>query len=201
MADIYVNALTQLSTEPTSTDSIVLVNRNTNEGQIIDYSLLADKILEKLRTKIFSNLTTTSKVVTGAINELDGDVGTIQSTLAAGDGTGFADMQWRMKHYRIASWSNVFLFRKETGAMFIYIPWFAAKKSGQTVSMSVDAISVEYNDTAGNKRTISDTAPTSIDVITEHTVRIRMPIDANMSTLTSQVGVCTIATSVDLTIS
>ncbi len=60
----------------------MLVNRNTNEGQIIDYNLLADKILEKLRTKIYSNLTTSSKVMTGAINELDSDIATINNNLA-----------------------------------------------------------------------------------------------------------------------
>ena len=40
MADVYVNALTQITSEPTSTDSLVLVNRNTNEGKIIDYNKL-----------------------------------------------------------------------------------------------------------------------------------------------------------------
>lgn len=35
MADVLVNALTQITT-PTSTDSFVMVNRSTNEGQILD---------------------------------------------------------------------------------------------------------------------------------------------------------------------
>lgn len=69
MADVYVNALTTISTEPSSTDSLVCVNRNTNEGQIIDYNLLADKILDKLTSKTFSGLNTTSKLLVGAINE------------------------------------------------------------------------------------------------------------------------------------
>ena len=73
MADVYVNALTTISTEPSTTDSIVVVNRNTNEGQIIDYELLASKILEKLTSQTFSSLNTTSKLITGAINELDAD--------------------------------------------------------------------------------------------------------------------------------
>lgn len=81
MADVYVNALTTISTEPTSTDSVVCVNRNTNEGQIIDYNLLADVILSKISSKTFSSLTTTSKLLTGAINELDGDVTSINSSL------------------------------------------------------------------------------------------------------------------------
>lgn len=70
MADVYVNALTTISTEPTSTDSIVCVNRNTNEGQIIDYNLLADKILDKITSKTYSSLSTTSKLIPGAINEV-----------------------------------------------------------------------------------------------------------------------------------
>lgn len=82
MADVYVNALTTISTEPTTTDSIVCVNRNTNEGQIIDYGLLADVILDKLTSKTFSALTTTSKLVTGAINELDSDVTSLNNSLS-----------------------------------------------------------------------------------------------------------------------
>lgn len=73
MADVLVNALTPIVTEPISTDSIVCVNRSTNEGQIIDYELLAGKILDKLTSKTFSGLNTTSKLITGAINELDAD--------------------------------------------------------------------------------------------------------------------------------
>ena len=83
MADVLVNALTPIVTEPISTDSIVCVNRSTNEGEIIDYNLLADKILDKLTSKTFSSLTTTSKLLTGGINELDTDIGTITSALAA----------------------------------------------------------------------------------------------------------------------
>ena len=79
MADVYVNSLTTISTEPSSTDSLVVVNRNTNEGQIIDYNLLADKILTKLTSKTYSSLNTTSKLLVGAINELDGDVSTLTS--------------------------------------------------------------------------------------------------------------------------
>lgn len=79
MADVYVNALTTISTEPGTTDSVVCVNRNTNEGQIIDYNLLADKILDKLASKQYSALTTTSKLITGAINELDSDVASLNS--------------------------------------------------------------------------------------------------------------------------
>lgn len=74
MADVYVNALTQISTEPTTTDSVVCVNRNTNEGQIIDYNLLADVILNKITSKTYSSLTTSSKLLTGAVNELDADI-------------------------------------------------------------------------------------------------------------------------------
>lgn len=77
MADVYVNALTTISTEPSSTDSIVCVNRNTNEGQIIDYELLADKILDKLANKNFSSLNTTSKKLVGAINEQGLDLYTL----------------------------------------------------------------------------------------------------------------------------
>lgn len=80
MADVYVNALTTISTEPGTTDSVVCVNRNTNEGQIIDYNLLADKILDKLTSKQYSTLTTTSKLITGAINELDSDVASLNSS-------------------------------------------------------------------------------------------------------------------------
>lgn len=72
MADVLVNALTPIATEPISTDSIVCVNRSTNEGQIIDYNLLADKILDKLTTKTYSGLDTTTKVIPDAIDELHG---------------------------------------------------------------------------------------------------------------------------------
>lgn len=81
MADVYVNALTTLSSEPTSTDSIVCVNRNTNEGQIIDYNLLADVILAKISSKTFSSLNTTSKLIPGAINEVDADITTLSDRL------------------------------------------------------------------------------------------------------------------------
>lgn len=72
MADVLVNALTPIATEPISTDSLVCVNRSTNEGQIIDYNLLADKILDKLTTKTFSGLDTTAKIIPDAIDELRG---------------------------------------------------------------------------------------------------------------------------------
>lgn len=85
MADVYVNALTTISTEPTTTDSLVAVNRNTNEGKIIDYNLLADVILNKIASKQFSGLTTTSKLLTGAINELDSDVSSLNSSLHVGN--------------------------------------------------------------------------------------------------------------------
>ena len=88
MADVYVNALTTISTEPGTTDSVVCVNRNTNEGQIIDYNLLADKILDKLTSKQYSALTTTSKLITGAINELDSDVASLNSSLGLASGQG-----------------------------------------------------------------------------------------------------------------
>lgn len=83
MADVYVNALTTLSSEPTSTDSVVCVNRSTNEGQIIDYNLLADVILNKITSKTYSSLTTTSKLLTGAINELDADVASLNSSMGS----------------------------------------------------------------------------------------------------------------------
>lgn len=79
MADVYVNALTTISTEPTTTDSLVAVNRNTNEGKIIDYNLLADTILNKITSKQYSGLNTTSKLLVGAINELDSDVSALDS--------------------------------------------------------------------------------------------------------------------------
>lgn len=74
MADVYVNALTQLTEEPTANDSLVAVNRNTNEGQIIDYNLLADVILNKLSSKQYSALSTESKTLIGALNEHESDV-------------------------------------------------------------------------------------------------------------------------------
>lgn len=83
MADVYVNALTTISTEPTTTDSLVAVNRNTNEGKIIDYNLLADAILNKLTSKTYSGLNTTSKLLVGAINELDGDVSSLNSRFSS----------------------------------------------------------------------------------------------------------------------
>lgn len=82
MADVYVNALTTISTEPTTTDSLVAVNRNTNEGKIIDYNLLADAILNKLTSKQYSGLNTTSKLLVGAINELDSDVAALSGKTA-----------------------------------------------------------------------------------------------------------------------
>lgn len=81
MADVNVNALTTISTEPTSTDSLVCVNRSTNEGLIIDYNLLAGKILDKLASKTYASLTTTVKNLPGAINELDSDTTTALNNL------------------------------------------------------------------------------------------------------------------------
>lgn len=86
MADVYVNALTTISTEPTTTDSLVVVNRNTNEGKIIDYNLLADVILNKITSKQFSGLNTTSKLLVGAINELDSDVSSLNSSSSGSNG-------------------------------------------------------------------------------------------------------------------
>lgn len=71
--DARVQNFTAITNEPTSDDSIVVVNRNNNAGQIIDYNLLADKILAKMASKTFSGLTTSAKAVIGAINELDAD--------------------------------------------------------------------------------------------------------------------------------
>lgn len=68
--DERVQNFTQLATEPTTNDSLVMVNRSTNEGQTIDYNLLADKILDKLTSKTYSGLGTSAKAVIGAINEL-----------------------------------------------------------------------------------------------------------------------------------
>ncbi len=45
MADVLVNALTQI-TAPTSVDSFVMVDRTTNEGQILDATTFARGILE-----------------------------------------------------------------------------------------------------------------------------------------------------------
>ena len=83
MADVYVNALTTISTEPTTTDSLVAVNRSTNEGKIIDYNKLADAILNKIASKQYSGLNTTSKLLVGAINELDSDVSSLNSSLSS----------------------------------------------------------------------------------------------------------------------
>lgn len=45
MADVLVNALTQI-TAPTTNDSIVMVDRTTNEGRIMDATAFARTILE-----------------------------------------------------------------------------------------------------------------------------------------------------------
>ena len=45
MADVLVNALTQI-TSPTSTDSFVMVDRTTNEGRILDATTFARTVLE-----------------------------------------------------------------------------------------------------------------------------------------------------------
>lgn len=45
MADVLVNALTQI-TSFTSADSIVMVDRTTNEGQIMDATAFARTVLE-----------------------------------------------------------------------------------------------------------------------------------------------------------
>ena len=45
MADVLVNALTQI-TKPTSVDSIVMVDRTTNEGEIMDATTFSRVILE-----------------------------------------------------------------------------------------------------------------------------------------------------------
>lgn len=107
MADVYVNALTTISTEPGTTDSVVCVNRNTNEGQIIDYNLLADKILAKLTSKQYSTLTTTSKLITGAINELDSDVASLNSSVGTA-GSNASTALARVQHgYSISSTGSI----------------------------------------------------------------------------------------------
>lgn len=70
--DARVQNFTAITNEPTSDDSVVMVNRNNNAGQIIDYNLLADKILDKLTSKTFSGLDTTAKIIPDAIDELRG---------------------------------------------------------------------------------------------------------------------------------
>lgn len=45
MADVLVNALTQI-TAPTSSDSFVMVDRSTNEGRILDATTFSKGILE-----------------------------------------------------------------------------------------------------------------------------------------------------------
>lgn len=80
--DARVQNFTEITNEPTSDDSLVVVNRNNNAGQIIDYNLLADKILAKLTSKTYSGLDTNSKSLVGAINELDSDVGSLSSSVS-----------------------------------------------------------------------------------------------------------------------
>lgn len=45
MADVLVNALTQITT-PTSLDSFVMVDRTTNEGRILDATAFSRVVLE-----------------------------------------------------------------------------------------------------------------------------------------------------------
>lgn len=45
MADVLVNALTQI-TKPTSVDSFVMVDRTTNEGELLDATTFSRMILE-----------------------------------------------------------------------------------------------------------------------------------------------------------
>lgn len=45
MADVLVNALTQI-TKPTSVDSFVMVDRTTNEGELLDATAFSRTILE-----------------------------------------------------------------------------------------------------------------------------------------------------------
>ena len=74
--DVNVNALPSLSAAPSATDSVVMVGRTLNDGKLIDYNLLADLIIAKWKTTTFSDLTTTAKTVTSAINEVDADLDT-----------------------------------------------------------------------------------------------------------------------------
>lgn len=45
MADVLVNALTQITT-PTSVDSFVMVDRTTNEGELLDATAFSRTVLE-----------------------------------------------------------------------------------------------------------------------------------------------------------
>lgn len=45
MADVLVNALTQITT-PTSVDSFVMVDRTTNEGELLDATTFSRVVLE-----------------------------------------------------------------------------------------------------------------------------------------------------------
>ena len=45
MADVLVNALTQI-TKPTSVDSFVMVDRTTNEGELLDATTFSRMVLE-----------------------------------------------------------------------------------------------------------------------------------------------------------
>ncbi len=53
-ADVNVNALTTV-TVPTNVDSMVMVDRNTNEGRIIDYNTMANLIANKSKVLIVTS--------------------------------------------------------------------------------------------------------------------------------------------------
>ena len=154
MADVYVNALTTISTEPTTTDSLVAVNRNTNEGQIIDYNLLADKILAKLSSKTFSSLTTSSKLLPGAINELDADITTLSDRLMPISVTVLANSSTTITEYTPSSSDRrliIFSHSTATALRGIYIVLSPSvvspliEATGLTVSMSGGNVVVTNN--------------------------------------------------------
>lgn len=174
MADVYVNALTTISTEPTTTDSLVAVNRNTNEGKIIDYNLLADAILAKLTSKQYSGLNTTSKLLVGAINELDSDVSSLNSSTTA---------------YSFATPSVI----KSLGTDSNRSVW----KVGKTVYASIRT----YNTSSGTQLSSQDVIFNIPDGYRPHNT-IMLPCIVSTDTFSnSEIGILNVNPSGDVTVS
>lgn len=128
MGDVLLKNLTP-TTNPTSTQSLLLFDESTNAGQRINYDTLADKILTKLTSKTFTvagGTNTLISAIDGLNSNLPGiSTGTIESAIKTyvGQGKSFghfiadkslSDIPESSKDYKI-------LFYREQGSNSVYV--------------------------------------------------------------------------------
>lgn len=96
MADQKINEL-PTKTAPSTGDKMLMIG--TAEEYQIDYDKLASAILDKLATKQYSELDTTSKTVLGAIDELNGKTKNIIYETKEYPDFSFDDLTYAIKDY------------------------------------------------------------------------------------------------------